>query len=58
MTQARKGEMNHRASREKQARIILGQAEVEIAHLFAKAAESYMEKMWGRVGPPVDMRFL
>src|SRR5882672_9206130 len=29
------------ASREKQARIILGQAEVEIAHLFAKAAESY-----------------
>ncbi|MEK6324480.1 MAG: slipin family protein [Acidobacteriota bacterium] len=30
------------ASREKQARIILGQAEVEIAHLFAKAAESYM----------------
>jgi regulator of protease activity HflC (stomatin/prohibitin superfamily) len=31
------------ASREKQARIILGQAEVEIAHLFAKAAESYVE---------------
>jgi regulator of protease activity HflC (stomatin/prohibitin superfamily) len=31
------------ASREKQARIILGQAEVEIAHLFATAAESYME---------------
>jgi regulator of protease activity HflC (stomatin/prohibitin superfamily) len=31
------------ASREKQARIILGQAEVEIAHLFAKAAESYIE---------------
>src|SRR6266446_5283116 len=31
------------AEREKQARIILGQAEVEIAHLFAKAAESYME---------------
>src|SRR5712664_932389 len=31
------------ASREKQARIILGQAEVEIAHLFAKAAESYQE---------------
>jgi regulator of protease activity HflC (stomatin/prohibitin superfamily) len=30
------------ASREKQARIILGQAEVEIAHLFAVAAESYM----------------
>src|SRR5437763_4660357 len=29
------------AAREKQARIILGQAEVEIAHLFAKAAESY-----------------
>jgi regulator of protease activity HflC (stomatin/prohibitin superfamily) len=29
------------ASREKQARIILGQAEVEIAHSFAKAAESY-----------------
>src|SRR5918911_1620388 len=29
------------ASREKQARIILGQAEVEIAHLFDKAAESY-----------------
>jgi len=31
------------ASREKQARIILGQAEVEIAHLFSTAAESYME---------------
>lgn len=31
------------ASREKQARIILGQAEVEIAHLFDKAAESYRE---------------
>jgi regulator of protease activity HflC (stomatin/prohibitin superfamily) len=31
------------ASREKQARIILGQAEVEIAHLFDKAAESYKE---------------
>jgi regulator of protease activity HflC (stomatin/prohibitin superfamily) len=31
------------ASREKQARIILGQAEVEIAHLFAKAAESYIQ---------------
>ena len=31
------------ASREKQARIILGQAEVEIAHLFQKAAESYVE---------------
>ncbi|WP_422926644.1 slipin family protein [Singulisphaera sp. PoT] len=29
------------AAREKEARIILGQAEVEIAHLFAKAAESY-----------------
>src|SRR5881396_3508088 len=29
------------AAREKQARIILGQAEMEIAHLFAKAAESY-----------------
>src|SRR5207342_653537 len=29
------------ASREKQARIILGQAEVEIAHSFAKASESY-----------------
>jgi regulator of protease activity HflC (stomatin/prohibitin superfamily) len=29
------------ASREKQARVILGQAEVEIAHSFAKAAESY-----------------
>ncbi|MFY9607447.1 MAG: slipin family protein [Blastocatellia bacterium] len=31
------------ASREKQARIILGQAEVEIAHLFDKAAESYKD---------------
>jgi regulator of protease activity HflC (stomatin/prohibitin superfamily) len=31
------------AAREKQARIILGQAEVEIAHLFDKAAESYKE---------------
>ncbi len=31
------------ASREKQARIILGQAEVEIAHLFEKAARSYHE---------------
>jgi regulator of protease activity HflC (stomatin/prohibitin superfamily) len=31
------------ASREKQARIILGQAEVEIAHLFEKAAQSYHE---------------
>jgi len=31
------------ASREKQARIILGQAEVEIAHLFEKAAKSYHE---------------
>ena len=29
------------ASREKQARVILGQAEVEIAQLFNKAAESY-----------------
>jgi regulator of protease activity HflC (stomatin/prohibitin superfamily) len=29
------------AAREKEARIILGQAEVEIAHLFSKAAESY-----------------
>jgi regulator of protease activity HflC (stomatin/prohibitin superfamily) len=29
------------AAREKQARIILGQAEVEIAHMFDKAAESY-----------------
>jgi regulator of protease activity HflC (stomatin/prohibitin superfamily) len=29
------------ASREKEARIILGQAEVEIAHLFANAARSY-----------------
>ena len=29
------------ASREKQARIILGQAEVEIAHLFDEAAQSY-----------------
>jgi len=31
------------ASREKQARIILGQAEVEIAALFDKAADSYRE---------------
>jgi regulator of protease activity HflC (stomatin/prohibitin superfamily) len=31
------------ASREKQARIILGQAEVEIAHLFEHAARSYHE---------------
>jgi len=31
------------ASREKQARIILGQAEVEIAHLFHEAAKSYQE---------------
>ncbi len=31
------------AAREKQARIILGQAEVEIAHLFHKAAESYRD---------------
>ena len=29
------------AAREKQARIILGQAEVEIAHSFAEAAKSY-----------------
>jgi regulator of protease activity HflC (stomatin/prohibitin superfamily) len=29
------------ASREKQARVILGTAEVEIAHMFAEAAESY-----------------
>ncbi|MFL6229637.1 MAG: slipin family protein [Pyrinomonadaceae bacterium] len=29
------------ASREKQARIILGEAEVEIAHMFEKAARSY-----------------
>jgi regulator of protease activity HflC (stomatin/prohibitin superfamily) len=29
------------ASREKQARIILGQAEVEIAHMFEQAAKSY-----------------
>ncbi len=29
------------AAREKEARIILGQAEVEIAHLFARASESY-----------------
>src|ERR1700694_5403088 len=31
------------ATREKQARIILGQAEVEIAKLFEKAAESYQD---------------
>jgi regulator of protease activity HflC (stomatin/prohibitin superfamily) len=31
------------ASREKQARIILGQAEVEIANLFAEASKSYHE---------------
>jgi regulator of protease activity HflC (stomatin/prohibitin superfamily) len=31
------------AAREKQARIILGQAEVEIAHLFEQAAKSYYE---------------
>lgn len=31
------------AAREKQARIILGQAEVEIAHSFAKAALSYQD---------------
>jgi regulator of protease activity HflC (stomatin/prohibitin superfamily) len=31
------------AAREKEARIILGQAEVEIAHLFSNAAESYVK---------------
>lgn len=31
------------AAREKQARIILGEAEVEIAHLFHEAAKSYQE---------------
>jgi hypothetical protein len=31
------------AAREKQARIILGQAELEIAHSFAEAAKSYHE---------------
>jgi regulator of protease activity HflC (stomatin/prohibitin superfamily) len=31
------------AAREKEARIILGQAEVEIAHLFANASESYIK---------------
>lgn len=31
------------ASREKQARLILGQAEVEIAHLFEQAAKAYQE---------------
>jgi len=31
------------ATREKQARIILGEAEVEIAKLFDKAAEAYRE---------------
>ena len=31
------------AAREKQARVILGQAEVEIAHMFDKAAESYRD---------------
>jgi regulator of protease activity HflC (stomatin/prohibitin superfamily) len=31
------------AEREKQARIILGQAEVEIAHMFDQAAESYRQ---------------
>ena len=30
------------AAREKEARIILGQAEVEIAHLFSQASESYV----------------
>jgi len=32
------------AAREKEARIILGQAEVKIAHLFAQAAQSYEHK--------------
>lgn len=31
------------AAREKQARIILAQAEVEIAHMFEKASESYQD---------------
>jgi regulator of protease activity HflC (stomatin/prohibitin superfamily) len=31
------------AAREKQARIILGQAELEIAHLFQQAAQSYRD---------------
>ena len=31
------------AAREKQARIILGQAEVEIAHLFEDASRSYQD---------------
>jgi regulator of protease activity HflC (stomatin/prohibitin superfamily) len=31
------------AAREKQARVILGQAEVEIAHMFDKAAETYRD---------------
>ena len=31
------------AAREKQARIILGQAELEIAHLFAEASRSYLD---------------
>lgn len=31
------------AAREKEARIILGQAEVEIAHMFAQASESYQQ---------------
>ncbi len=31
------------ASREKQARIILGEAEMEIAHSFQEAAKSYQE---------------
>jgi regulator of protease activity HflC (stomatin/prohibitin superfamily) len=31
------------AAREKEARIILGQAEVEIAHLFSNAAEAYVK---------------
>jgi regulator of protease activity HflC (stomatin/prohibitin superfamily) len=31
------------AAREKQARIILGQAELEIAHLFSEASQSYID---------------
>ena len=31
------------AAREKQARIILAEAEVEIAHMFQKAGESYLD---------------
>jgi regulator of protease activity HflC (stomatin/prohibitin superfamily) len=33
------------ASREKAARIILGQAEVEIAHLFHEASKSYHDNL-------------